>query len=391
MGRFFTRNIGAARGILVLAILLAMLLWPTAGFAGRTRTDTQGYVAGGDVLIVECGDETTTGKSIGGVCFSLSGNETTAFVDINDVTELPVGGIYDFRDASDASLGLDFFCDSTAVNVPAGSKQLLIFLSTGLGPLSCLPDGSPGIATTGEVAARYELGGGGGGKGGRPTIDTERECLEPVPDSLSISGVTDAGQRVSLDVRVLLDGISLARGTQVMTKAAESYAPFGIDLTATYKSVSFSGDDAQGLINQAKNLYRGERPRGIDVVYVLTNEDIQAAGQTGVAGLADCIGGVRFAERAFAVGEDVSFENLDFGPVVFYLNATAKIASHEIGHLMGAHHHYANCAEGVTTETTEGEPSPCTLMINFLDFASINFSAVNGPIVRGHALNYASP
>jgi hypothetical protein len=58
---------------------------------------------------------------------------------------------------------------------------------------------------------------------------------------------------------------------------------------------------------------------------------------------------------------------------------------------MGGHHHYGNCAEGTkgTQEVFEG--SPCTLMFNFVDFQSIHFSTLNGTVVRGHAVDFASP
>jgi len=51
----------------------------------------------------------------------------------------------------------------------------------------------------------------------------------------------------------------------------------------------------------------------------------------------------------------------------------------------------ANCAEGTKTEQEVLEGSPCTLMSNFIDFDSINFSALNRHVVRGHAVDFASP
>ena len=153
-------------------------------------------------------------------------------------------------------------------------------------------------------------------------------------------------------------GVTQATAQEAMTRAADSYAPLGVALTATYETVSLSGDDAQGLIDQAKTRFGGARPAGSDLVYVMTAKDIQADGNTGVAGLADCIGGVRFADRAFAVGE-VFEEDVPIGPLSLYADATAKIAAHELGHLMGGHHHYANCAEGVKSEQEVLEGSPC--------------------------------
>jgi predicted Zn-dependent protease len=209
-------------------------------------------------------------------------------------------------------------------------------------------------------------------------------CLEAVPASVAIG----FGPNINLDVRVLLDGTSQSRGENVFaTVGALTYGALHITVRASYESVTFSGTDAQGLIDQAKSRFvGGQRPSGIDVVFVLTDENIEADGNSSVVGLADCIGGVRFGDRAFAVGEDFGpDENND----LFLQNATAKVAGHEIGHLLGAHHHYANCVEGLVSEI--GEPSPCTIMFNAVDLASLNFSALEASVVRGHASTYAQP
>ena len=58
---------------------------------------------------------------------------------------------------------------------------------------------------------------------------------------------------------------------------------------------------------------------------------------------------------------------------------------------MGGHHHYGNCAEATQGEQEVSEGSPCTLMFNFADFHSIHFSTLNGAVVRGHAVDFASP
>lgn len=63
---------------------------------------------------------------------------------------------------------------------------------------------------------------------------------------------------------------------------------------------------------------------------------------------------------------------------------TAKIMAHEVSHLLGAHHHYANCAEGIPTATMTDMASLCTLMINDLGLASQNLSTLNGAITRGY-------
>jgi len=99
---------------------------------------------------------------------------------------------------------------------------------------------------------------------------------------------------------------------------------------------------------------------------------------------------VRFKTRAFAVGEATGIDPFAIGPFVLEVDAYPEIAAHELGHLMGAHHHYANCVEGLLTGAAN-DLSPCTLMFNFVDFQSLNFSQINGPVVRGHAVQYAAP
>jgi hypothetical protein len=283
------------------------------------------------------------------------------------------------------------------------------------------------------VPAAATPAGSSDSRGLRIIDEDPEDCEEFVPESVGFSGVTDEGQTVSLDVRVLLD---FAQGAQIeqlrreaeaepdeavraqklaevqvmhqqqidrakglLDAAIGSYAPFDIDFKMSgfefLKPLNADGtprnrtDDAQNIINLAKEQFGGQRPPGSDIVYVLTDLDIQLPGLGNlVAGLADCIGGVRYPNRAFAVGE-IS-QDIPIGPVTFYYEATAKIAAHEVGHLMGAHHHYQNCVEGIPTELVEaGEPSPCTLMTNFVDFQSLNFGQIEGLAVRGHAVDFA--
>jgi hypothetical protein len=224
---------------------------------------------------------------------------------------------------------------------------------------------------------------------GTPT-DVTRECLEPVPAVVGVGGVTDTGQPVTMNLVVLLDGVSRESASAQIERAADGYLSVNMPFSVTYRKVAFNTDEAESLIQLAKNLFGGQRPAGSDIVYVLTSKNIQSGGDDGVAGLADCIGGVRYPTRAFAVGEDFP-GNEQIGPFTLMVDATAKIAAHELGHLMGAHHHYANCVEGLTTEGEHRELSPCTLMFNFVDFQSINFSLLNQTVVRGHATSFAAP
>jgi hypothetical protein len=219
--------------------------------------------------------------------------------------------------------------------------------------------------------------------------DITRECLEPIPDALGITGITDMNEKVTLNTIVLYDGVTLDQAKAAMNRAAYSYVVTKTPLVVSkYRKVNFATDDAEALIQLAKNLYGGRRPDGSDLVYVLTGKDIHVGGDTGVAGLADCIGGVRFATRAFAVGELFVGEDQEVGPFTLYHEVTPKIAAHELGHLMGAHHHYANCVE---SKAELRDVAPCTLMFPYLDFQALNFGQLEQAVVRGHALKYAKP
>jgi hypothetical protein len=236
------------------------------------------------------------------------------------------------------------------------------------------------------------------------------------PAATSTSHLTGA-EPVSLDVLVLVDvaqGAKLAKDRkgqhklfaqvrQSLVVGTQSYEP--LDIALKYDDFALlqplvagrprvRTDNAEEIIALAKQQLGGARPAGTDVVYVVTDLDIQVPGiGNAVAGLADCIGGVGNPDRAFAVGETgvlTGDEGLAVGPVTFYKDLTAKIAAHEIGHLMGGHHHYQECGTAAPTAAGRGEPGPCTLMTNAVDFQTLPFSTVNGIVVRGHAERWAA-
>ncbi|HYI45183.1 MAG TPA: zinc-dependent metalloprotease family protein [Actinomycetota bacterium] len=222
-------------------------------------------------------------------------------------------------------------------------------------------------------------------------IDAQEDCLEPTPAAVAPRALSQEQDALSLDVLVLLDEVSLERGNEVMAKAQDAYTPLEIKLDYRFESVRFKPDEvvddeavieSDKALEQAKKWTGGARPADTDVVYVLTDKKLSDA-----AGRADCIGGVRYPQFAYAVGENYKMEDL-LG--VFYKNGTAKIAGHEIGHLMGAHHHYANCAEGSSGAAEEVGPTPCTLMFNYMDFISLIFGQLEASVVRGHTMDFAS-
>ena len=235
-------------------------------------------------------------------------------------------------------------------------------------------------------------------------FDDEVACLEPVPAAASAPGLSDDGRPVRLSVLVLLDGVPEWRARRFVAAAARAYAPVRTTLAVTYASLAVPSQGAyrtyeggpvlhtvgaDRLIELAKRRVGGTRPRGVDLVYALTAKDLFVGGPThadrsyGLAGLADCIGGVRYPTRAFAVGEVVPYE-YDRTYAAYFRDATAKVLAHELGHLLGAHHHYANCAES-------GAPGACTLMFNFVDMATLRFSTLSAATVRGHSVRFAAP
>ncbi|HEX8152001.1 MAG TPA: zinc-dependent metalloprotease family protein, partial [Thermoanaerobaculia bacterium] len=233
-------------------------------------------------------------------------------------------------------------------------------------------------------------------------VDTVRECLEAVPQNFQLP-VIDSGQKVDLSVFLLLDGTDANVAAATIQRAAESYRPLNITLRLVgTRAVTFTSPISEELIANAKAVMGGTPPKGVDLVGVFTTKEMQAAtgGAGTVVGQADCIGGIRWDDTSFFVVSDIrnienpssgqtgTLNSLGLNPNV---DATAEVMAHEIGHLMGAHHHYFNCVEGNLTSAGPTDLSPCTLMFPAVNFASLNFSTVEGGTVRGHALNHAMP
>jgi hypothetical protein len=232
---------------------------------------------------------------------------------------------------------------------------------------------------------------------GQP-IDIVADCLEAVPASVGLSGITDAAERVQLSVALLLDGTNQQRAMEVMAKAAESYAPLNIDLVvSSVTSVKLKQTDSTLMIEEVKQVTGGVPPGGADVAVAFTNKEMQAYDPSGqaatVIGQADCLGGIRWPQHSYAVVTDVS--DIEDSELIagfnWNMDAAAETMAHEIGHLMGAHHHYGNCVEGNLSSAGPQDVSPCTLMFPAVNGASLNFSALEGLVVRGHAVDYAMP
>jgi hypothetical protein len=211
-------------------------------------------------------------------------------------------------------------------------------------------------------------------------------CLELAPGAVALSD-----ESVTLQLRVVLDGVSQDRGEAAVAAARSAYVPLNVALAVSYEIAGFSSSDGAALIEEAKRRYGGRRPAGAHAVYVLTSKDLYLVDETGardttLVGLADCIGGIAYPEHAFAVGEAIADDPFNL-VYAFGRNLAGKTLGHEVGHLVGGHHHYANCAETVG----ELDDAPCTLMINDLGLAALHFSSLNGLTIRGHAQLAGSP
>jgi hypothetical protein len=233
-------------------------------------------------------------------------------------------------------------------------------------------------------------------------IDVERDCQELVPAAYSAPVISDDdGRRIFYDIEVLLDGITLEYARSLLESAQISYTPLQIQLRPTFKRIrgiksdgTYSGRlaaETSYLFAKVREAVGGERPKGKDAVLLLTDKAFYAFTDADGDGYADesereygsigeaaCAGGVRWPETAFAlVDAEFSTDTLQVGITT----------AHELGHLVGGHHHLANCSEGIMESAT----TPCTTMWAYSLVISSTFSTANAALIRGHAETYASP
>ncbi|MDQ1713026.1 MAG: hypothetical protein QOE45_2476 [Frankiaceae bacterium] len=251
------------------------------------------------------------------------------------------------------------------------------------------------LIAAGLVAAAVGAG-GGVAAGSPPWDDLPKTHGLPVDPDLSCPTGDDTvlldpddGRQIDLDVLVLLDGVDPAHAASVFADVTLPYAELNLRVVPTYQVADppFTGTDTIGIINQARALFPDrEVPAEYDMVEVLTSKNVTYLGDAAVAGQAYCVGGVSDRTWAYEVSEagppptpsarGVGGPSLpDFGA-----KKAAKVTAHEMGHLFGGEHQYANCAESF----------PCTLMFYEANLISLHFGTVNGRIVRGYAVRFAA-
>lgn len=245
-------------------------------------------------------------------------------------------------------------------------------------------------------------------------IDTEQDCfsLDP-PAATALPVVDDTTTIVPLQVRVLLDvaeapeiialrdqgrhAEAQARFDAVVEELApsfegaeETYERLAIDLRLSYDLLTVRDDEPSStveLIAAAKEQFGGAVPEGVDVVYVATDNLVAGA----VAGQADCVGGMAYDHHSFASGRiDRPESPTDFLGVTFFAQTNVIVFAHEVGHLLGAHHHLTNCVESLAYYPgTSDVLAVCGVMINDVGLAGDAFSTPNSVVVRGYANEFA--
>jgi hypothetical protein len=202
-------------------------------------------------------------------------------------------------------------------------------------------------------------------------FDREGDC--GVTPGLAVDEVS-SDRPLRLSVRLVSTAADAAQTRRAGKGVAEIYRAIGIDARVTYDTVRVPKDelDQHKLIDVVRRKYGGMRPRGVDVVHLLT--DNFAGG-----GFALCIGGVAYPEKAFSVG---GFHYQAGGAVPVDTVEAAVIAAHEIGHLLGAQHQQSNCAEAAPA-------GACTVMFPAAAGTSRTFSTLERNTVRGLTQTYA--
>jgi hypothetical protein len=234
----------------------------------------------------------------------------------------------------------------------------------------------------------------------------EADCLGPVP--FPATQLTRKSLRA--DIVVALDGVSIHRAKQIMRRAAMPYAPGPIpqitpdvrlnviayhDLTGKFDSslvtagVTGYAPIASDMMSTLIRYYNLNYPNlRRDAIHLLTSQDIGSDlgnGQrnNGILGITDCIGAIG-TKYAFSIAEAGVVKQLPIGPFTFYADLDAKVTAHELGHVFGAQHHYAQCGQSATA-ALDHRPDVCSLMFNDADVIDLHFNPVEVAAIRGFA------
>ena len=229
---------------------------------------------------------------------------------------------------------------------------------------------------------------GAASAGAAPVIDAQPEdCTSQVTPEVTPPLAVSTDPVLPLEVRVMVETADLAEAKKHLAVTREAFGAIGIKLKVRFDVVvppaewtagSLSEPSGDAIFAFMKGHYGGERPAGVDAVYFIT--------RYWSGGLADCVGGVRRADSAFAFGSmDYKVE----GTVGIPTAKEGVIAAHELGHLLGAHHHYSNCTEALPSGALRGDFNPCTTMSPAAATASSTFGLLERSFVRYYTEHYA--
>ena len=187
----------------------------------------------------------------------------------------------------------------------------------------------------------------------------------------------------ALRVRLVADPKDAATVRAAGRTLVQIYSRINVPVKVSYDFFRLVPTPATELpYEQVRRHYGGVRPKGVDVVDVMTDNY--------AGGVADCIGGVAYPEKAFAVS-NVHYTVQGAAPVDRV--PAGMVAAHEIGHLLGAQHQQVSCAEALPQElampSTDGWVGPCTLMGPAALQDSETFSTLERSTIRAFARAYA--
>ena len=207
------------------------------------------------------------------------------------------------------------------------------------------------------------------------------DCTQIPPDSLPPLAQPPF-KPLKLNIRVLSEKPDLRLAKEHFeTRTKTAFSRIGVELVPRYQTVvvprgwAHTIVDRETILDFMRSLFRGARPKRTDLVYFFT--------RYWAGGYADCIGGIRDPARSFAFGSiEYALEDIVPMPTV----NEGDIAAHELGHLLGAHHHYANCVEPAPALPAAG--GPCTTMWPLAAGISDVFSTLETSFIRSYAETY---